>query len=117
MTGPDFPEHVHGDFVCGDQVKQQGAHNIGIVKSGGLPEDLSAIFRFVDGVEKNLAKLPLDADSRQDAISRIHDIRQETGKSAPNHPRLRALAKRLRAIVEGAAGDAIAAYLIRLWVP
>jgi hypothetical protein len=76
--------------------------------------DTAALRRFAEAVAQALPALNL-GDSGQAADVLTAEIISEAAGSHPDHARLRALGRSLRAILEGAAGNALAAGLLSLW--
>lgn len=79
--------------------------------------DVAALARFAETVAQALSVLALAPGEHQAAQTLTGEIIQAASQPEPNHPRLRALGRSLRAILEGAAGNALAAGLLALWHP
>jgi hypothetical protein len=76
--------------------------------------DDAALRRFAEAVAQALPVLGL-GDARQAAEALTAEIAQASAESHPDHAKLRALGRSLRAVLEGAAGDALAPGLLNLW--
>jgi hypothetical protein len=85
------------------------------VQSSGV--DAAALVRFAEAVAQALPALALSAGDQQAAQTITGQIVKEASEPKPDHPRLKALGGSLRAILEGAAGNALAAVLLGLWHP
>ena len=79
--------------------------------------DVAALARFAETVAQALPALALAPGDQQAAETLTGQIIRAASEPEPNHPRLRALGRSLRAILEGAAGNALAAGLLALWHP
>ena len=86
-----------------------------VVQSAGV--DVAALARFAETVAQALPALALAPGDQQVAKTLTGQIIRAASEPQPNHPRLRALGRSLRAILEGAAGNALAAGLLALWHP
>jgi hypothetical protein len=76
--------------------------------------DSAALRRFAEAVAQALPALNL-GDGEQAADILTAEIIKAAAGSRPDHARLRALGRSLRAVLEGAAGNALAAGLLNLW--
>jgi hypothetical protein len=85
------------------------------VQSPGV--DFAALARFADTVAQALPVLALAPGDQQAAQTLTGQIIRAASEPKPDHPRLRALGRSLRAILEGATGNALAAGLLGLWHP
>jgi hypothetical protein len=85
------------------------------VQSAGV--DVAALARFAETVAQALPVLALAPGDQQAAQTLTGQIIRAASEPEPHHPRLRALGRSLRAILEGAAGNALAAGLLGLWHP
>jgi hypothetical protein len=78
--------------------------------------DVAALARFAETVAQALPVLALAPGDQQAAQTLTGEITRAASQPEPDHPRVRALGRSLRAILEGAAGNALAAGLA-LWHP
>lgn len=85
-----------------------------VQSSGG---DAAALARFAEAVAQALPALALSTGDQQAAQTLTGQIVKEASEPRPDHSRLKALGGSLRAILEGAAGNALAAVLLGLWHP
>lgn len=97
-----------------------GSHDItqhagDAVQSAGV--DVATLARFAETVAQALPALALAPGNQQAAETLTGQIIRGASEPEPNHQRLRALGRSLRAILEGAAGNALAAGLLALWHP
>ena len=85
------------------------------VQSSGV--DAAALARFAETVAQALPVLALSPDDQQAAQTLTGQIVKAASEPKPDHVRLKALGGSLRAILEGAAGNALAAVFLGLWHP
>ncbi len=105
--------HVGGD--ASGQVSI-GDHNT-LVNGPAETVDLAELSRFTEAVLQALPALGLHAADQVSAQSLATGIVRAAVEPEPDHRRLRAAGRTLRALVEGAAANALAAGLITLWTP
>ena len=99
-----------GVIVGSHGVTQRAGH---AVQSANL--DVAALTRFAEAVAQALPVLALASREQEDAATLTGEIIQEASQPGPDHRRLRALGQSLRTILEGAAGNVLAAGLLALW--
>jgi hypothetical protein len=103
-------------FVGGDVSGQviAGDHNTSII---GRAEEvnLTELVAFAEAVREALPALRLDAERERTAEELTEDIIESAADSRPDHGRLREAGRTLRAIVEGAAANALAPLLLKIW--
>jgi hypothetical protein len=85
------------------------------VQSSGV--DAAALARFAEAVAQALPALALSPADQQAAQAITGQIVKESSEPRPDQRRLKALGGSLRAILEGAAGNVLAAVLLGLWHP
>ena len=85
------------------------------VESAGV--DVAALARFAETVAQALPALALVPVDQQAAKILTGQIIRAGSEPEPDHPKLRTLGRSLRAILEGAAGNALASGLLALWHP
>ena len=107
---------IHGPasglIVGSHGITQYAGH---AVQSAGV--DVAALARFAETVAQALPALALASGDQRAAETLTGQIIRAASEPEPNRPRLRALGRSLRAILEGAAGNALAAGLLALWHP
>lgn len=79
--------------------------------------NVDALRDFAQAVLHNLPKLELDSAKQQEAQRQATEILTETDQPESDHSKLRALLSSLRAILEGAAGNALAEALLHIGRP
>jgi hypothetical protein len=77
--------------------------------------DVAALTKFAQAVAQALPALALLPEKQEAAGTLTGEIIQAASQPEPDHPKLRALGRSLRTILEGAAGNALAAVLLTLW--
>lgn len=85
------------------------------IQSSGV--DVAALVTFAETVAQALPVLALSPGEQDAAQVLTGQIVEEASRPASDHSRLRALGGSLRTILEGAAGNALAAMLLGLWHP
>jgi hypothetical protein len=97
---------VSGQAVVGD------GNN---VVAGGSTLDVAELRRFAEAAARALPVLELNDDGRRTAEEASAEIL--AADEDADHGRLRALGRTLRAVLEGAGGDVLAATVLGLWSP
>lgn len=96
-----------------------GSHDVTQQRSGDAVQsanvDVAALTRFAEAVAQALPALALESHETASARSLAGEIIQTASQPRPDHRRLRALGQSLRTILEGAAGNVLAATLTALW--
>lgn len=108
------------NFFAGGDVSGQailGDDNTVIMNRQAEAVDLTELVRFAKAVNEALPALGLDDQDERSAGALAGDIVDAAEGPAPDHGRLRAAGRTLRAIVEGAAANALGAGLLTLWSP
>jgi hypothetical protein len=117
MTKENETFRIRGDYLkYGDKFQFYGDRAIGqYVERGSSAADNEAMVQFINAVAERLDDLDLQVrgEARQ-KLAEIEEVQLGPGKA---QKRLRMLGLSLRAILEGAAGDALAGALLGLWVP
>lgn len=86
-----------------------------VVQSSGV--DVAALAKFAEAVVQALPVLALPPGDQQAVQALTGQIAKAASDPAPDHFRLKALGGSLRTIIEGAAGNVLAAALLGLWHP
>jgi hypothetical protein len=86
-----------------------------VVQSSGL--DVAALAKFAEAVAQALPALALPLGDQQAVQALTGQIDKAASESVSDHSRLKALGSSLRTILEGAAGNVLAAALLGLWHP
>jgi hypothetical protein len=85
------------------------------IQSSGV--DVAALLRFAETVAQALPVLGLSPGDQDAAQVLTGQIVQVASRPESDHSRLKALGDSLRTVLEGAAGNALAAVLLGLWHP
>lgn len=95
-----------------------GSHGVAqrtgdITQSSGI--DVDALLRFAQAAAQALPGLALAPREHEEVVALTGEIIRASSQPAKDHSRLRALGQSLRTVLEGTAGNVLAAALLGLW--
>jgi hypothetical protein len=116
-AGPGPDQRV---YITNSQVGALAAHATHVVQTTSTPThdtvDVEALRRFADAVAQALPAIAeLTAVQRAAAATATAEITRLTRAPEPDHPRLRALGRSLRTIIEATTTNAVTAWLLGIW--
>jgi len=112
---PPVVNILHVQNMIGSQI-QQGTHHSTQTQTVAS-SDIEAIKNLVEKLKAGLSSIPLNGDQKNEADAEIQTVEAQLKSSKPKINILRESLKTLRNLIEGLAGNALAAGLLPLFAP
>ena len=113
-TTESLPNVIHVQTMIGSQIQQNTS---GSVQFQASPINVGAVRALVDEVERTLPELAASSEQLHDIRAELDTIQAQLRSSKPKPSVISEALRSLRSLIEGVAGNVIAAKLIPMFGP